>query len=489
MTFNLVEEPWLPVYDRAGEVRDVSLGSVFENGSAFRDLAIGFAPERVAVTRVLVAVLQSALRGPAGGSERLRWLQDPGPTQAQVTTYLDGWRERFDLFHPVWPFMQKPIGDDASDKSIAMLKLEWASGNNVTLFDHHRDDRRPELTPAEATRALLATLLYQPAGGVSKPFNRTDSPGTKPIMVLVQGANLWETLVGNCSEYVAREGDAPIWERDGDHEPDSSGTVPYGLLDRLTWRSRAVLILRDPDGAVRRCRLHQHLKLLDDPPSDPFVPVRQTNEGPKIVRPPASRRLWRAANAVLHGLSDEGHPNAIKQALKTFESLDPPHHPQMLAVGLWIEQGKVADVQSALLPVSSRLLEDPELLDRVTWAIEQAEIGDKAIWSAIGKLNEVMGAEMKTRTAERWQSPYWAAVGGDFASYLHDLSHASETPTNSSPVSQRWVTTLRRHAWTAFDAIDSQDAPDPRQARALALAADLFRAKLGGLAPVTNEAA
>ena len=78
MTFNLLDEPWLPVDDLDGQVRDVSLETVFANGTAFRDLAIGFAPEHVAVTRILVAVLQSALRGPAGKSERVRWLQDPG---------------------------------------------------------------------------------------------------------------------------------------------------------------------------------------------------------------------------------------------------------------------------------------------------------------------------------------------------------------------------------------------------------------------------
>ena len=203
MTFNLLDEPWLPVYNLDGQVRDVSLENVFANATAFRDLAIGFAPEHVAVTRFLVAVLQSALRGPAGKSERVRWLQDPGSVQAEVAIYLERWRERFDLFHPLRPFMQKPIAGDVADASIAVLKLEWASGNNVTLFDHHRDDRPPELSPAHAARALLTTLLYQPGGGVSKPFNRTDSPGTKPIIVLVHGTTLWETLVGNCSDYPA----------------------------------------------------------------------------------------------------------------------------------------------------------------------------------------------------------------------------------------------------------------------------------------------
>ena len=63
MTFNLLDEPWLPVYDLDGQVRDVSLENVFANATAFRDLAIGFAPERVAVTRFLVA----------GASERAAW--------------------------------------------------------------------------------------------------------------------------------------------------------------------------------------------------------------------------------------------------------------------------------------------------------------------------------------------------------------------------------------------------------------------------------
>lgn len=489
MMFDLVGEAWLPVRDHQGAIHEVSLAELFGQAPRWQGLAIGFAPEQVAVTRILVAVMQSALQGPTGSHERGEWLRDHPGCAERILAYLDRHRSRFDLFDRERPFMQQVVPEEmAATRTVAAIVLEWASGNNVTLFDHHVDEQRPALRPAHAVRALLTALLFQPGGGVSKPFNRTDSPGSKALMVLVRGTDLWQSLVGNSPKLGPSRYDAPIWERT-DHPPDKAGTTPLGWLDRATWRSRAVQLVPDDDGMVRGCRIHQHLKLRDDPPADPFVPVRQKEgEEPKIVRPPAGRRLWRAADTILRGLADRERPTVVAEAVETFRRCGLPH-PQMLVVGLRIDQGKVGDAQSALLPVTQELLEDEERLDGVTQLLEVAERGASAIRAGVSAFRETLGTDRGPRDAARWEEPFWAALAARFPQAIEDVATAESLPTDLETLAFRWAATVRDQARVAFDALATLDASEPRLAKALAISDRRFARRLPALPPLTTEIA
>jgi CRISPR system Cascade subunit CasA len=490
MRFDLVGEAWLPVRDHGGSIQEVSLAELFAEAPRWQGLAIGFAPEQVAVTRILVAVLQSALRGPAGSQERCEWLRDHAGCAERILTYLDRHRHRFDLFEPERPFMQQVVPEQlAATGTVAAVVLEWASGNNVTLFDHHVDEQRPALRPAHAARALLTTLLFQPGGGNSKPFHRTDSPGTKALMVVVKGGDMWQTLVGNSPALDTSSNDTPVWERATDHPPNKSGTTPLGWLDRATWRSRAVQLVADDDGMVRSCRIHQHLKLRDDPPDDPFVPVRQKEgEEPKIVRPPAGRRLWRAADVVLRGLAAGDRPTVVAQAVQTFERCHLPH-PQMLVVGLHIDQGKVGDAQSALLPVTQALLEDDERLDVIARLLEVGERGAAAIRDGALAFQKAVGAQRNPRAAARWEEPYWAALAARFPQAMHAVAVAEGPPLDVNPLVDRWGETVRGQARSAFRSIATLDASEPRLAKALAAGEQSFTRKLRAIPKPTAEVA
>ena len=490
MTFDLLDEAWLPVRDHHGSIREVSLVELFADAPRWQDLAIAFVPEQVAVTRILVAALQSALRGPSGRRQRCEWMENHSDCAERVVEYLHRHRERFDLFHHERPFMQQLVDEEmAADRTVASIVLEWTSGNNVTLFDHHFDSRRSGLSPAHAARALLTTLLFQPGGGVSKPFNRTDSPGSKGLMVLVKGADLWQTLVGNTPTLGPAQEDAPIWERDVDHTPIQTGTTPLGWLDRATWRSRAIQLIRDDDGLVRHCRVHQHLKLRDDPPNDPFIPVRQkTGEEPKIVRLPADRRLWRAADVILRGLASDERPTIVAQAVATFERCDLPH-PQMLVAGLRVDQGKVGDAQSAVLPVTRSLLEDDQRLDFIGSRLEDAQRGADAIRAGIAAYRTGLGAARDARAVARWQEPYWASLATPFAQMMQCVATAEEVPLNAGSLAIEWLEVVRTCARSAMDALATLDAASPRHARALAEAHRAFRRKLRSVSQLSPEVA
>lgn len=484
MRFDLTEQPWIPVHGPDGVEREVGLRELFANAPQLTDMAIPFAPERVAVTRILVAVLQAATRGPYDRVERIEWLDEPAVVLAQVDGYLVKWRDGFDLFDCARPFMQRPVGDEARSTTIAALRIDWASGNNATLFDHHHDGVPPALTPGEATRALLTTLLHQPGGGVAKPFNRTDSPGSKPLLVLPLGRTLWETLVLSCAEYEETGGDAPIWERyDDDHAPDPAGTMPLGWLDRLTWRSRAVRLIADDDGLVRSCRIQQHLKLADGSLGDPHAAVsRETGEDDRIVRVSPGKRLWRQAEAILRGVG--GTPRSVvDQAVRAAEDHG-GYHPQVLVSGLRVDQAKIGDVQSAILPVSVALLDDPERIERVHEALELAEQASMALGAACGAFHRELKIELTAAARTNWQQPYWVRMERAFRPLIQSYAEpAADLAVTADPWTT-WAGAVGRAAQTTLDQQLSA-APVGASHQAHVRAADAFwwRCRDAGIRP------
>lgn len=491
MKFDLVGEPWIPVQAADGPT-EVSLFQLFERPQEFRDLAVSFGPERMALTRILAAVVMSAAASPVDDKAKLAWLKEPGNHASRVRGYLERWRERFDLFHSERPFMQQPVDPEHSrDLSISVLAIDWASGNNVTLFDHHVDDRPPAVSPARAARMLLTTLLYQPGGGVSYPFNRTDSPGTKPVMAIALGRDLWQTLVGACPSATrgvrTDKPDRPAWERalDGD-EPTKEGRPPHGAVDRLTWRSRAIQLLPDSEGIVRHVRLHQHLKLSNDVPPDPYVPVRQRKgEEPKALRVRPGRRLWREADGIFYGIAEtDKHPTAVREAVSLFRELEPALRPKLLCVGLEVSQGKIGDCREALLPVSDELLGHDVRLDLIAYALECADGGAAAIAAAVKALNEEAGSERAKERVSRWQEPYWGRLREPFVALLDEVVSAAEAPTSESGTWARWIDEVRGAAWEVMDLLwSAKGGGDDRAFTSLAQARGALQAVLNAKVP------
>lgn len=100
-SFNLVDEPWIPVVDAAGATFKVGLRELFERSEELVDLAVGTL-ERISLYRLFICVAQRALDGPKDEDE---WLEAEGKLVAASLEYLDDWRDRFDLWGER-PFLQ-----------------------------------------------------------------------------------------------------------------------------------------------------------------------------------------------------------------------------------------------------------------------------------------------------------------------------------------------------------------------------------------------
>lgn len=310
-TFNLLDEPWIPMRTHAGEVIEVSLSEALLNARDYTALAETSPPNLIALHRLLLAVLHRALttqHGPWRDADRARWFRN-GLPEAPIRAYLEQWRERFWLFHPNEPFMQVAAlaeADETRDrmKARTQIALEDANGNTPIVFDHSQDDAPSAVSYAQACRNLLGFLQFTP-GGLVKTVRASDKAGAlaNTAAVIPTGANLSETLLLGLHPFDARRGDdLPSWER---AKPTlamlrADPTMASGPNDRYTRLSRAVLLapVADDSGAaceVRQLRFAAGLALGEDPNApDPMACYRVNNEGKAIrISYSEGRAIWR----------------------------------------------------------------------------------------------------------------------------------------------------------------------------------------------------
>jgi len=252
-TFNLVDEPWIPcvMADHGGSVRELNLRETLLDCSFIREILDPSPLVTLTLHRVLLAIVHRVF-GPEDSAKwqalRRRGSLDPQP----LLSYLDRWHGRFDLFDACQPFYQSPSLNFQYQHSIALLVPEMASSaNSATLFDH---TLVASLTPAQSARYLIAFQSFAVGGLISlekgqdpRLYKFVDAaPLTRASVILVKGANLFETLMLNLHQLSATDAepfessgdDAPLWERDEEiHVGDRS---PTGYLDLLTWPSRRI---------------------------------------------------------------------------------------------------------------------------------------------------------------------------------------------------------------------------------------------------------
>ena len=158
-SYNLIDEPWIPVLMRDGTNQSVSLNAVFsDTDGTIADLALN-PYERVAVFRLLLCIAQAAL-GPTLLNDEAGWLAAKNNVGLVTVDYLKKWHGRFFLYGP-HAFLQPDDVthiNEASFKPDSTLVFELASGNNSTLFDHAAVD---SLRLISKPVIIISFLTYQ----------------------------------------------------------------------------------------------------------------------------------------------------------------------------------------------------------------------------------------------------------------------------------------------------------------------------------------
>jgi CRISPR system Cascade subunit CasA len=261
LPFDLTGQPWIQVLRCDGSQDQLSLCQVFEQAGKLRRVVDDLAAQEFALVRLLLAVTHDALDGPGDIEEWAELWEDPD-CFAPVQAYLEEHRERFDLLHPVTPFLQTAGLRTAKDEVFSLNRIVADVPAGEPFFSARMPDVE-RLTFAEAARWVVHVHAYDTSGIKTGMAGDDRVKGGKvyPLGtgwagglggVFVEGDTLRETLLLNLvaadtEELDFSSDDRPAWRREP-CGPGSDGRLATGPRDLYTWQSRRVRLHHDADG-------------------------------------------------------------------------------------------------------------------------------------------------------------------------------------------------------------------------------------------------
>lgn len=383
-SFNLLDEPWLPVRLQDGQVQNMGLLEVFARSNDITSLAETAPPSLVAQYRLLLAITHRALTQGLTrwtDTDRAQWYHNGLPLDV-IQHYLEHWRERFWLFHQEHPFMQVAALAESPEtrdkkKPWTQISLAAASGNTPVMFDHATDTAPTTIRSAEAIRALLGFLQFTP-GGLVKVLRASDKAGAlaNSAAALPVGNTLCQTLILALHAAPAAADDLPAWEQ----SPPTikplrdSPTLATGPNDRYTRLSRAVLFIKEEDDHIRWLHFAAGLALEEDTNApDPMASYRASKD--KLIRLTFNegRALWRDLPVLVP--TGRGQAAAVLDSainLHAAISFDDVYQPVLVA-GLCSDQAKLLRWRAEQIALPCSLITEPDKAQFLALQIERSE--------------------------------------------------------------------------------------------------------------------
>ncbi len=482
-SFNLLDEPWIPGTDASGRPIEVGLRQAILNAHGIAAIGHPSPLVTLALHRLLLCLVHRVVDGPQDGAQ---WRSLWTAARFDADAFQDYFADRhgcFDLFSPRHPFFQ--VADlttvdkhraPTAPSPASRLAIELASGNNATLFDHSREDKPPQLSAAEAVRQLLALQINAFGGGqgstsnlFGKHPNLSNAPLVGTVSVLIQRANLFETLMVNLLPYAGdqpmqRTGDdRPVWEQTLHRPP---GEVrPFGYLDWLTLPARYVRLLPSYDRdrlVVREAFITPGLvaSRLEGAYDNPFAFHREVDKRGRFpVGLQPDRAMWRDSAALFDlggGGSRDNRPANLRAAASSrlVRVLGANANLHLACFGLANDKAKPILWRREDMPATIRLLDEPDLVAELRDSLELAEAGGSALRSALRSLayavletpDKSPDTKEVSRLAQRMETKaaYWSELEPHFQAYLLALG-------NDLGSRRDWLLAIRDVARAAFE--------------------------------------
>jgi len=546
-SFNLVTEKWIPCILPDGTREDKSIREALIDAPEIQEIFDESPLVTGALHRLLLAILHRSFKhgyGPIDNKEWNEiWIQGHFH-QELFERYLELHRDRFDLFDDNYPFYQcvSLASEDASPKSepISVGNLLHDSAiylNKATLFDHGIEATLQFLTPAEASRFLVAFQSYAIGGfsSLSKPRVKGEgsakgAPLVKGALCFVQGNNLFETLMLNMVIF-SPEGDEPLpsenddkpaWELDVETRPEES--IVKGYFHLLTWQSRRICFIPEYDRSgnvvignvlIRKGnQLPDNNTLSGKDPMLAFYKRLKPGEG-QDPWPPVTfhkdREMWRDSLSLFQSIEEKNaRPKILDWVNDRIENgyLQPSavYHTSLL--GLVSVQATIALWHHERLPLPLKYLQDETLVSNLKEALEIAEEAGRLLGPGFVNIefldkrgnqksasvpsplrtlaSEILPKDRngkaapdvvrKTIDSLSPARPYWAALGIVFNRLVIDLAQDESEGRRTSL--GRWASEIRNAARGAFEETARSLDRTGRMLKAVSLAGNEFDTRL-----------
>lgn len=483
-SFNLIQKPWIPVVTPDFRVKEVSLMELYETWEILQEIQADNPPTTLAIYRLLLAIMHRAYQGPRDEDHWEEILEDNGMA---VIAYLKEHCDRFDLFHPDYPFMQDPILP--IHKTDDIYKFHTMSTSQV--FSHEHEWSGYSITLPQAARLLvrlqgfdITSLRAFYVGQTSGNRTGVNTPTINAANVLVRGSTLKNTLLFNLLRYDPRSAypsevngdDLPAWETNS-YAGKPKKTVPKGYISYLTFPWRRLRLFVE-DGEVRKLAITMGNAFPDKVSPQQWESGIAYREG-QPLRLSLNKQLWRDADSFIHSQGENYRPRIIDwlAELKSEEDLiDDIMILQVIGMAAKRANPLGWNIEQFSAPI--QYITERDLAKVLKTAIAIAKSHQQVFGSFKGSAYFALAEELKNgdpgslANALDGESRYWAELDRRFPELLNALPQDNETGADGVTrygfkELPAWTSTVQAAARRAFT--DSIQSIRNYQARAVAL--------------------
>ncbi len=469
MTFNLVEQPWIPIVSLNWQRQEISLEQLFSTWSTLREIQADNPPTTLAIYRFLLAILHRAYQGPKNVDHWEEIQQDNGK---EALGYLNQWRERFDLFHPDYPFMQ----DTALTQSLTseVYTLHTMQGDNTsTVFSHEHQWSGYSISLPQTARLLIRLQIVDissprqnyPAANVGSK-NTKATPTINAANVFIRGSSLKEALLLNLMRYdpfseipsAVIGDDLPYWETSyaGKPKVDRSAAPPNGYISYITypWRRLRVFVTNNQ---VSRLSITKGNELPES------IQYSQWECGigfqeEKPIRLLPTRQLWRDSHSFLLSIENSHRPRIIDWLAELRMENLVGDLTYLQVFGMCADKAKPEAWIIDLFAVPTCYILDKQLSKTLKIAIDIAERHKEVFsWSKHNPYSQLPQALKKNReslSSLDGESRYWATLDRIFPDLLQALPLDKIKDENGITYGNKklpeWTRTVQKAARDAF---------------------------------------
>ncbi len=493
ISFNLIKDPWLPCKMKSNEFMLLSIKDALFNAKGIIEITSDNPLIIVSLHRLLLAILHRNF-GPKNRNEWKAIYQTNEFDQKILKDYFEDWMQKFELFNePEHRFYQIKVPEIGNLTPVTKLNPALSSGNASALFDHNWDSIIYPMEVEKVARLLVAFQNFSLGGGKSIPFYYSSGTLISCIIVLLKGANLFETLMLNLIRYDKEHPfsqsetheDIPFWERhDKSLYEEKEGRFPYGYLDYLTWQSRRVwLIPQESEGkiTVKEMYMAQGEKLSDDWYEDPqkiYVLNDKNKRIPLQLR--SDRKVWRDAESLLR-LNKKGNNYISPKAVNWISSLAERNiipfskKYNMEIYGLDSNRAKVDSWHRSYIPLPLNFLKDQKLVNNVKSFIDKCEEVEKILVDTVKYfIKAYFFPEKESLNKNQWNKvkeylgglqiriQYWNMIESYFYKFIEEIAQEPDYQEQLK-INTKWITKkVIKAAKGLLNSIKENSKDDPR---------------------------
>ena len=437
--YSLLDEPWLTAVTRTGEPLACGIREVLKQAHTLRALIDASPLVEYGLYRLLCVLLMDALRPQE--TEDLQDILEAGRFDAeQLERYYaqcaqDGCT--FDLFDAERPFLQAPYRPawDKAAKPACVLDVTIPSGNNHTHFDH-RDNAEIGFSYAQAARLLPAVQVFCTAAAQGYPSGPNGAP---PYFALVQGDNLFETLVLSMIDLDSVQGafdDPPaVWRSAMEIEPKQVVAETSWLYGMLFPARRVTLIPDEHTQTVRKIYFCQGMNYLATQNwTDPYVTYHLNEKGRFAWRPKQERPVWRNLDALLKN-KHKLRPRVLEQFASLKQGQD---HAHVVLYGVQTDQASYIDIMRHDLQIPTAAMQNPYAATLVEGCIGLSEQLAKVLRGALTH------QEIPPSVVSAAEQAYYADCERQMWQLCDRIS--AEPQTDLQPLQAAWIEAITQFA-------------------------------------------